>query len=170
MESRSKVSATGFIRNQEKVIDFVTTPFNQIPRNQNLDSTGKFAYAKNVKSVDTKGLEFSARYNWKINKNVNLNLSGSALLLNSNTSDSLPTFYILSHAKFLLQNSLVVNLYNFEFSISTIYKERTAAQTLAINAINGKSYLLANGKMQYHFKAFSVFGSVQNIGNISAFS
>ena len=162
-----KVSATGFIRNQEKVIDFVTTPYNQIPRNQNLDSTGKFAYAKNVKTVDTKGLEFSAKYNWKINKNINLNLSGSALLLNSNTSDSLPTFYILSHAKFLLQNSLVVNLYNFEFSISTIYKERTISQASAINAVNGKSYLLANGKMQYHFNAFSIFGSVQNIGNIS---
>jgi len=162
-----KVSATGFIRNQEKVIDFVTTPFSQIPRNQNLDSNGKFAYAKNVKSVDTKGVEFSAKYNWKINKNINLNLSGSALLLNSNTSDSLPTFYILSHAKFLLQNSLIVNLYNFEFSLSSIYKERTESQASAINAVNGKSYWLTNGKIQYHFNAFSIFGSVQNIGNIS---
>ena len=162
-----KISATGFIRNQEKVIDFVTTPFSQIPRNQNLDSNGNFAFAKNVKTVDTKGLEFSAKYNWKINKNIKLNLSSSALFLNSNTSDSLPTFYILSHAKFLLQNNLVLNLYNFELSISSIYKERTASQALAINAVNGKSYFLTNGKMQYHFKAFSIFGSVQNIGNIS---
>ena len=61
-----KVSATGFLRNQEKVIDFVTTPFSQIPRNQNLDSNGKFAYAKNVKTVDTKGLEFAAKYHWRI--------------------------------------------------------------------------------------------------------
>jgi iron complex outermembrane receptor protein len=162
-----RASATGFIRDQQNVIDYIPTPFNQIPRNINLDSLGKFSYAKNVKTVNTKGLELNARYSTQIAKKVNITAQSSLTWLDSKTSDSIPTFYILSHAKLLWQNNISIKIGNLEVNINSIYKERNASQAAAIKAVQGKSYMLIHTKIQYSFNQVSAYLNIQNIGDIS---
>ena len=162
-----KFSATGFIRDQQDVIDYIPTPYKQIPRNINLDSLGKFSYAKNVKTVNTKGLELNARFTTQIAKKASITAQSSLTWLDSKTSDSVPTFYILSHAKLLWQNNLFVKICGLEININAIYKERNASQAAAIKAVQGKSYMLIHTKIQYAFNAFSAFVNIQNIGNVN---
>lgn len=163
-----KLSATGFMRDQTRVIDFVPTPYTSIPRNSNLDTSSRFkyAYAQNVKTVQTKGLEISASYLHRWSADKSILISGAAQWLDSKTSDSVPSFYILSHAKFLLQNNLEIRLNNWEVSVQSLYKKRDASQATAINAVQGTDYFLVNARVQYHIGNIGLYVAVQNVGNI----
>lgn len=162
-----KAGITGFIRNQDDVIDFVPTPFAQIPRNQNLDTLGKFAYAQNVKWVKTQGIELYAAHSFMIAKKIKVNLQSAITWLDSKTSDSIPSFYILSHAKFLMQNNVQIKYKNWEILWQSVYKERNGTQAAAIKAVQGKAYWLNNARIEYTVNHLSVYLNVQNVGNIS---
>ncbi len=161
-----KAGITGFIRDQDDVIDFVPTPFSQIPRNLNLDTLGKFAYAQNVKWVKTKGLEIYLSKSINIGKSLKANIQSNLTWLDSETSDSIPSFYILSHAKLLWQNNIQIKYKKWEILWQSVYKERNSGQASAIKAVQGKAYWLNNARIQYTANTFSVFINVQNIGNI----
>lgn len=161
-----KCSASGFYRNQNELIDFVNTAFKDIPRNLNLDSNGKFAFAKNIKTVNTTGAEFEVNYSFRI-KSLSISFNNSALILDSKSSDSVPSYYILSHAKFLLQQTLIFKYNKTEICVSSLYKKRNAQSASAINAYCSPSYWLANFKIQRYFSKASVFISSTNIGDIN---
>lgn len=161
-----KAGITGFIRDQSKVIDFVPTAYNVIPRNFNLDSTKKFAYAQNVKTVSVKGIELSLSYMHRWDEQRSVMFSSSAQWLDAVTSDSVPSFYILSHAKFLLQNNIQLTWEKWDCSINTLYKQRNATQASGIGAIQGTDYFLVNGRIQYRIGDIGIYTAVQNIGNI----
>ncbi len=161
-----KLSATGFYRNQTALIDFVNTTYNNIPRNQNLDVNGNYAFAKNIKTVNTRGIEIEANYSKKICTNFDITVLASASFLDSKTSDAIPSYYILSHANKLLQQTVLLHYKSIQASFNSIYKERSIQQAAAINAINGKSYWLSNMKLQYGINNANVFFSLNNIGNI----
>jgi vitamin B12 transporter len=163
-----KLSATGFMRDQSRVIDFVPTPYTAIPRNGNLDTSSRFkyAFAQNVKTVQTQGAELSISFmhRWAEDKSILIN--AAALLLDSKTSDSIPSFYILSHARFMLQNNVELRWKNWELSIQSLYKKRDASQAASINAIQGTDYFLVNARAQYHIGKIALYVAVQNVGNI----
>lgn len=161
-----RVSVTGFIRDQQKLIDFVNAGFNDIPRNQNLDSNGRYAYAKNIKKVNTRGIEMEASFKKDISRKQSISIMASALLLDSKTSDSVPSFYILSHAKWLIQQTVMYRIGGFNISLTSVFKERTAQQATAINAVNGTQYWLVNGRAGYSYKQYGAFIMVNNIGDI----
>jgi iron complex outermembrane receptor protein len=57
-----KFSATYFQRKQKDLIDYVPTPYSQIPRKENLVPTGNYAFAKNIARVTTKGFETDLQF------------------------------------------------------------------------------------------------------------
>jgi vitamin B12 transporter len=158
-------SLTGFVRDQKNLIDFVNSTFFDIPRNLNLDSNGKYAYAKNVKSITTKGVEFDLSIQKKFSTKLQLISKTSLLVLDSKTSDSIPSYYILSHARLLAQEIIVIRYQKIEFAVTGIYKERNAQTAPAISAENTPSYFLCNIKIQYHGKGLTTFVNINNLND-----
>lgn len=161
-----KFSGSYFYRNQDNVIDWVTTAYIAMPRKTNLNPTGTYALAKNIKKVNTSGVELEMQYSHSFAANQQLQVNASATFLHSTSSDSIPSFYIISHAKTLLQQTVLYSFKNFGLGITSIYKERKPQQAAGINALITKSYLLVNAKFSYSYKIMSAFITINNIGNI----
>jgi iron complex outermembrane receptor protein len=161
-----KLSATYFYRHQNNVIDFVTTPYADIPRKYNLVPTGTYAFAQNIKKVNTNGVELEATFSHKLSTTQSLYVNAAATFLHSSSSETAPSFYIISHAKTLLQQTLIYIIKNFSISFTSIYKERMPQQAPAIKAIITKDYWLVNTKLAYQYKIVTAFVAINNIGNI----
>jgi vitamin B12 transporter len=144
----------------------VATPYADMPRKENLVPTGSYALAKNIKAVNTRGLELELSYQQKINEHSQLYVNAAATFLKSKSTDAVPSFYIISHARTLLQQSIVYNHKKWNVAITSIYKERNRAQAPGINAEVSPHYWLVNIKTAYQIKQFNVFVAINNIGNI----
>ncbi len=161
-----KFSAVGFYRNQDNVIDFVRTPYANMPRKNNLVPTGTYALAKNIKEVNTAGIELEVNYRRSFNANQQLYVNASATFMNSKSSDSIPSFYIISHANTLLQQSVIYTYKKVNLAVTSIYKVRNAQEAAGIKAIITPNYWLVNAKIDYRYKVATAFIAVNNIGNI----
>ena len=161
-----KISAAWFYRDQNNVIDYVATPYADMPRKENLVPNGSYALAKNIKAVNTRGLELELSYQQKINEHSQLYVNAAATFLKSSSTDAVPSFYIISHARTLLQQSVVYNFKKLNIAVTSIYKERNRAQAPGINAFISPNYWLVNVKTAYQINRFNVFVAVNNVGNI----
>jgi vitamin B12 transporter len=161
-----KAGVTAFLRNQDEVIDWFPTPYSNMPRTANLVPGGSYALARNIKTVNTRGLELDMSVSKTLGRH-RIFANVGATLLRSAGSDSIPSFYIVSHASMLLQGSLVYHYSNLSISANALYKERDAQQAAAIKAQISSSYLLINLRAAYVFyKKMSAFAAVTNTGNI----
>ena len=163
-----KVSAGLFQRNQDNLIDWTPTAYANMPRKTNLIPTGAYALATNLSNVTTSGAEFDIQWRKAFKKGEFTWMSG-ALWLRSRSSDKTPSFYISSHAKFLLTNLINVRIENLTLSVSTINKVRNTMQASALNTNLSRTYMLTNIKAQYRIPKtmFSVFGQCYNLFNQS---
>lgn len=163
-KNKLRVTASGFLRDQDDVIDWVPTPFDEMPRQDNLNPAGSFALSKNISTLRTTGIETEIYFthSWRENRFI-ANLS--ATFLNSNSSQDVPSFYILSHAKTIFQQTLSYSGKVFSLSVNGIYALRNPQQAAAINAEVSREYFIANARAQYRIRWCSIFAQVQNLGD-----
>ena len=149
-----KISSTIFRRNQDNVIDYVPTPYSDMPRKDNLLPTGTYALAKNIASVNTTGFETSMQLKLKT-------ISGSLglLWLDTKTSETTPSFYILSHAKFMVNGNITYTASRYSLSATYIFKHRA----------NLPDYFLAGAKAELSVLKHKggIFLEAQNLFNIT---
>ena len=164
-----RITFSGFYRDQQDVIDFVPTPYAQMPRRDNLVPGRIYALAKNISEVTTRGVEMDIAYQHTFAPQHSLQVNAGITLLKSNTSDSVPSFYILSHANTLIQGNIVYNVKQFSLALNGLYKKRNARTASAINAeitpsyfvMNVRaSYALYNGNMKFFLQTNNVFDEV----------
>jgi vitamin B12 transporter len=161
-----KISATAFKRDQTKLIDWTPTPYSMMPRKINLSPTGSYALAKNIAKVNTSGFETDVQFIKQINSYNKIFVTLGLLWLNSKSSDTIPSFYISSHAKFSNNFSVVYENKIFSISINGLYKERQEQSAAAINAALSKQYFIMNTKTEiFLVKRSSVFFQADNIFN-----
>ncbi len=160
-----KFSASAFYRNQDNVIDWAPTAYADMPRTTNLNPAGRYALAKNINAVNTSGIELEVNYSRLFSPRHQLYANASVTFLNSSSTDSVPSFYIISHAKALYQQTIAYTFNNFQLGITSIFKERKAQQLPAIKAAITKNYWLVNTKLSYNFKKMTAFIAVNNIGD-----
>jgi len=129
-----KVSVTGFQRRQSELIDWVTTPYSQMPRKDNLSPTGTYALASNVAKVNTSGVETDIQYNKHFNRHHILWATLGLVWLDSKSSNAAPSFYISSHAKFLTNFNIIYSNKLFSLGVNGVYKHRKPQTANAINA------------------------------------
>ncbi len=91
-----------------------------MPRKDNLVSTGMYALAKNIASVNTTGFETDIQF--RLHRII---VSTGLIWLDTKTSETAPSFYILSHAKFMVNGVVVYTAPWFTFSSTYIYKHKT---------------------------------------------
>ncbi|PVD54208.1 TonB-dependent receptor [Terrimonas sp.] len=162
-----KISSTFFQRFHRRLVDFNTTPYEDMPRKDNLVPNGVYALAKNIAEVNTTGFETDIQYTHAINDKQHLSGSIGLVWLDSKSSDSIPSFYISSHAKFLTNFSVIYQYHNFSFSVNGLYKKRNERIASSINTAVSPDYFLMNAKMGYDLsnRRFSVFVQMDNVFN-----
>ncbi|MEO6722507.1 MAG: TonB-dependent receptor, partial [Ferruginibacter sp.] len=162
-----KASIGAFYRDQNNVIDYVPTLYADMPRKENLVPNGVYALAKNIKKVTTRGVELELAYQRSFSKNSSLFINTGITFLKSKSSDPVPSFYIISHAKTMVQSNIIYSFKKISIATNFLYKHRGAQKAAAINAAISKDYFLWNGKLTYSlFDKIKCFISVNNITNI----
>ena len=160
-----KFSTTFFQRYHKKLIDYVVTPYADMPRKDNLSPTGTYALAKNISEVTTTGLEIDIQFQKTISTTQSFWSTLGFIWLNDNSSSGTPSFYISSHAKYLLNWNTQYNYKWLGFTLSGIYKQRTPQTASAINASISNDYLVMNIKAEAYLmkRTFILFAQVDNI-------
>lgn len=162
-----KISSTIFYRRHSDLIDWTPTAYVDMPRKDNLSPGGTYALAKNIESVKTTGVEIDIKYNKKINTHSNLFATIGFTWLQSKNNAPVPSFYISSHAKYLLNFIFDYHIKSFHISVSGIYKERISQKATAINATITPSYIVFNSKASWELikKKGKLFIQADNIFN-----
>ena len=162
-----KASFSGFYRDQVNVIDFVATPYADMPRKDNLVPGSTYALAKNLKKVTTRGIEMDLGYTRAFSTGQTLFVNAGVTFLRSNSSDPVPSFYIISHARALVQSNIIYQHKKWNIAVNGIYKKRAAQQANAINAAISPDYFLWNAKLGFTLvKKLTFFAAVNNISDI----
>lgn len=164
-----KISGSFFFRKQNQLIDWVPTLYADIPRKDNLVPGATYALAKNIANVNTTGFELDLVYKKQFSNSVGFYSTAGFVLLHTESNNSVPSFYISSHAKQLLNFNTILTVKSFSISLNGIYKKRKAQNASAINATITPSYFILNGKLgytllknklQFYFEADNVFNSM----------
>jgi iron complex outermembrane receptor protein len=143
-----KIAATYFRRNHSDLIDYVPTPYTEMPRKTNLVPIGRYALAKNIGEVKTSGVEVDAQIIKAIQTDQQIWATVGLTLLNTKSNSGTPSFYLSSHAKLLLNTSFNYTIKWLTISASGVYKERSPQTALPINAMISKDYFVMNLKLQ----------------------
>lgn len=162
-----KLSGSYFQRYHKKLIDYVVTTYSQIPRKINLLPTGSYAFAKNIAEVTTTGFETDIQYSKALTKSSSLWATVGMVWLNSKSSDTLPSFYISSHAKFLTNFNLQYTHKRLAVSVNGLYKKRQSQGVASpLIAKVSSDYFVVNAKAEVTFwKELSAFIELDNIGD-----
>ena len=172
LQNNFKISASFFQRDQKDLIDYVPTPYADMPRKENLVPTGIYALAKNISVVTTKGFETDIQYS-KTWASQSLWATVGLLWMKSNSDAGVPSFYISSHAKFLGNFAVLYRYKTISFSVNGVYKERQALATAnnasTITASISKNYFLMNGKIALSVlkNKAGIFIQADNLSNIT---
>ncbi|MFT4022714.1 MAG: TonB-dependent receptor [Flavihumibacter sp.] len=164
-KDRLKVAASVFQRFQQRLIDYSTTPYADMPRKDNLVPTGIYALAKNIARVRTSGIETDLQYHWNFSKGQRITASAGVIWMDSKSSDSSMSFYISSHARFMTNFSAVYQHEHFSFGVTGLYKKRNRQEAGSINAALTPAYFLANIRAEYRIfrQRLGVFTTVDNL-------
>lgn len=144
-----KLSATYFKRDHSNLIDYIRTPYANMPRKENLSPTGVYDLAKNVSKVETSGYETDLQYARRWGNAQQFWLSAGWVWISSNSSNNQPSFYVSSHAKFLTNFSAQYSNKWFSIGVNGLYKERQpmSAASPHIAAVSA-DYFVMNAKLE----------------------
>ncbi len=143
-----QVHATVFRRNQSSLIDWAPTMYADIPLRPNLIPTGIYALASNIANIDTKGaeLDLSGDHSW--GKETKLRWNTGITVLKTGKGNSLPSFYLSSHAKLLWNSNMRISNKFGTVSMGTVYKKRNQQTANAINARISPEYFTVNLRIE----------------------
>jgi vitamin B12 transporter len=157
------LNSTLFYRTQKDVIDWVSTNYADMPRKENLLSSGSYALAKNIQQVTTRGMEINLQYHKVLPKQL-WDIQAGLSLLNSESNSPTPSFYIISHAKILAQSSIAYQYKSWQCSVQLLYKERNTLEAPAIQASISKDYFVANARLGFQIsKHIGLYTQCNNV-------
>ncbi len=162
-----KVSATFFQQRFTQLIDYVPTPYSDMPRKDNLSPTGNYALAKNIAKVNSTGVEADVQYTKQFDNRQQLFATLGMTWIDSKSDNATPSFYVSSHAKLLTNFNLLYSIKWLSIGVNGLYKQRKMQASSAINANISKDYFVLNGLVQafVYKNKLSIFTQVDNVFN-----
>jgi len=152
-----KISGGFYQRFQKRLIDYIPTPYANMPRKDNLIPTGSYALASNIAEVTTIGVEMDMQY---AGKNL---FSTFGIVWQDSKSDTVPSFYISSHAKLLFNFNFQYTFKNLSCSVNGLYKMRTPQNANGMVPVS-ENYFLFNLRAGWNiFQNSNVFLEVDNV-------
>lgn len=160
-----KIATTVFRQEFTQLIDYVSTPYNEIPRKTNLSPTGTYALAKNIAKVNSTGAEADIQYTKQFENSQQLWATVGITWIDSKSDNATPSFYVSSHAKFLTNFNVQYAFHWFSVSLNGLYKQRNPQASTPINANLSRDYFLLNIQMQafIYKNKLSIFGEADNV-------
>ena len=144
-----QLRTTIFRRWHRDLIDWTPTPYAEMPRKENLSPAGSYSLARNLERINTSGLEID----WLIKKKLSAHSSITGTLgytfIRSANEDAVPSFYISSHARHLLNFTSQITIHSFSLGLNGLYKERNSREATAIGARISPSYFIMGLKLSY---------------------
>jgi vitamin B12 transporter len=167
MLTHLKLSATLFKRDQSNVIDWVNTPYSQMPRKDNLVPTGSYALAQNIAHLNTTGAEADLQFTQPIENGRELWATLGVTWLNDASSDTATSFYISSHARFLTNFNLQYRTPWYSVEVNGLYKTRAAQSASSIHASLSSQYFVMNARLEGFLikNKLSLFAEADNVFN-----
>lgn len=163
-----RLATTYFQRNHNDLIDFVLTPYSDMPRKSNLVPTGTYALARNVSEVTTRGWETDVIFQQNFAPNQQLLAMAGLVWMASETSETRDMFYVRSHAKFLTNFNVRYSYKAFALGLNGLYKNREPRKAAAINAEVSREYFVLNllAEAAVYKQAVRVFAQVDNLFDV----
>jgi vitamin B12 transporter len=156
-----KIAGTFFQRFHKRLIDYVPTPYADMPRKDNLVQGNTYALAKNISQVTTTGGELDIQIQKNFDNKSRIYSAVGIVWLNSNSSNSTQSFYILSHARFMTNFSIEYTNKIFSISVNGVYKNRPTRSTPAMQAYISEDYFILNTKTVINLWKNKLKGSIQ---------
>jgi len=169
LTSGLRLSGSFFARRHKGLIDYVPTPYIQMPRRDNLIATGTYALARNIAEVNITGAELDINYSWKLrNPGQQLTASSGFTWARARNAGGAAGFYLNSFARYLVNFQASYTSSRFTCGMTGIYKQRAEAQRApAIKAELSKDYFVLNAKAQFFVlpEKLGVFVQADNLFN-----
>lgn len=165
IHSNIKIATTYFLKHYTDLIDWTLTPYNEMPKKDNLSPTGNYFLAKNVANVTTEGFETDIQFVKQINPKKFLFMNAGFVWITSSSSNQTPSLYISSHADFQFNFNVMYRTGLMHFSVNGIYKRRPEqlSNNAALTSID-KDYFTANIKAEADvLKQLSIFLQADNV-------
>lgn len=156
-----KISSSFFYRRFRNLIDWTPTPYADMPRKENLSPAGTYALARNVEEVRSLGAELDLQYQHSFSKDVSVYALLGYTWIRSSNDDPVPSFYISSHARHLLNSAIIINAGRFSISVNSLFKERNPRKADAIGAVISRSYFITGTKLGYRFSRIKASAFLQ---------
>ena len=119
-----------------------------MPRRENLVPTGSYALAKNIAEVTTTGFETDLQYSKNFTADRQFWATVGFTRLHSTSSDSVPSFYVSSHARYLANFNIRYSQGFMALALNGLYKNRTPQQAGSELAAVEADYFLLNAKAE----------------------
>ncbi|MCB0686569.1 MAG: TonB-dependent receptor [Saprospiraceae bacterium] len=166
LTTRWQMKATGFQRQSRQLIDYVLTNESEIGNIGDLQSGADYYFAKNISKVTTRGLELETTYRHRFGLDNLWQLMASYTHQQTVNEEGVVSVYIANHARDLATLSSLLDMGNFHFTVSGLYKNRNARVAQAINSELKAKYTLWNLKLGYNLtKDLLLDIQVQNLFN-----
>lgn len=162
-----RVSSTVFQRRYNDLIDWTTTPYANMPYKGNLSPTGTYSLATNISKMVTSGVEGDIQWSKTYNGKHTFSATGGATWLYSDIQEGQSSFYISSHARFLLNGMLQYRNQLFGINVNGLYKVRDPQSAANIKGAVTKEYFVASVKADVFVikNKLSVSAEVDNVFN-----
>ncbi|ACU61860.1 TonB-dependent receptor plug domain-containing protein [Chitinophaga pinensis] len=141
-----RVSSTVFQRRYNDLIDWATTPYANMPYKHNLSPTGTYSLATNISKMVTSGLETDIQWTKTYKEKHTVSATAGTTWLYSDIQEGQSSFYISSHARFLLNGMLQYRNSLFSISANGLYKVRDPQSAANIAGVVTKEYFIASVK------------------------
>jgi vitamin B12 transporter len=161
-----KIGTTWFERFHDDLIDYVRTPYANMPRQVNLISGASYDLAKNISKVNTTGVETDVQYNRSLGDEHTIAAGIGFIWMRSRSSDTIPSLYVSNHAKEFINFFATYRYKVLGVSINGLFKERNAQPVITGLVPLTRTYFLLNmrvdaylakGKASFFVQADNLF-------------
>ena len=157
-----RFSVTGFIRFGENYIDYIVTPYNEIPNNRNLTPGSTYFYPQNLVDVNTSGIQTEIWLQRDLNSSSKIEFLGGYSFTNVETAEPVQgSKYISSQARHLFNFNLLYSNTFFDISINSLYKKRDEEAAPVIERDLASSFMVWNGKVNINLFKSKLFASFE---------
>ena len=161
-------SSTLFWRYSDQLIDYVSTPAEQIPNNTSLTPNANYIFAQNIAQINTIGIESELSLMQTIAPKTTATWSLGYTYLNTDNEAGIISVYLSNHARHLLQGQLNLQHESGFFQLNTLYKARNTRAAQTINQSLSPSFQVWHLKSGYSLnRQLTIHIHIQNLFDTS---
>ena len=167
LNSSLKISTTWFERFQQDLIDYIFTPYADMPRQVNLVPGGNYFLANNINKVNTTGIETDVQYTHQYSDRHSLSGGLGFVWMRSRSSDTIPSLYVSNHARELFNFNLMYRNNSLAISTNGMFKARKPQNIASPFVPISANYFILNARVDLFLlkDKLAVFMQADNIFN-----